>query len=212
MVLTVNNNCMKKFVLMVIAALSLSACARLFQPSSSGSEDVEIPEWIEERIRQKMKLLSLPSHYTEEILCGHDCIVYFKYGRSTAIYFSENAESSPNMENIKKQKTIPARWRSSGWLDREYKEWVLHQLDNDSIRSKLLSDYWEEYQCTTLDIFNGEPDSSTHLDLRGTDNKNRYWRDVKVNDFCFGYVGVSSARLAEFNRCINATLLEVNVQ
>lgn len=203
---------MKKFVLMVVMALSLTACAGLFQPSSYGSEDVEMPEWIEGRIKQKISLLSLPSHYTEEILCDYDCIVYFKYGRSTAIYFSENAEFSPNMESIRKQKTIPARWRSYGWLDSEYKELVLYQLDNDSIRSKLLSDYWEDYQCTTFDIFNGEPDPAAPLDLRGTDEKNRYWRDVKVNDFCFGYYGVSLARLAEFDQCINATLLEVKMQ
>lgn len=203
---------MKKQFLIWVAVLILTACSSLIKPSSNDYLDVEIPEWIEKEMMQKVKIYNLPIHYTEEIICGNGCVVYFKYSDSTVVYFSENAEESPNMESIREQKTIPARWRSYGRIDGEYKETVLHKLDNDSIRSKLLSDYWEDYQCTTLDIFNGEPDPSTPLDLRGTDEKNRYWRDVKVNNFCFGYFGVPLTRLAEFNRCINATLLGPNMQ
>ena len=203
---------MKKIFLIGMAVLIMTACSSLIKPSSNGYLDVEIPEWIEKKMMQKVKIYNLPIHYTEEIICGNGCVVCFKYSDSSMVYFSETDEESPNMENIREQKTIPARWRSYGWLDSEYKELVLYQLDNDSIRSKLLSDYWEDYQCTTFDIFNGEPDPAAPLDLRGTDEKNRYWRDVKVNDFCFGYYGVSLARLAEFDQCINATLLEVKMQ
>ena len=202
---------MKKNYIIGVAVLIMTACSSIIKTSSNACVDVEIPEWIEKRMMQKVKIYNLPVHYTEEILCGDGCVCCFRYPDSSVVFFCEKAEESPNMENIRKQKTIPARWRSYGWLDGEYKEWVLHQLDNDSIRSKLLSVYWEDYQCTTLDIFNGEPDSSIFLNLRGIDEKNRYWRDVKVNDFCFGYFGVSLAKLSEFDRCINATLLGVNM-
>lgn len=199
---------MKKFSIMWVIVLMLTACSSVIKTSSYDYENKKIPDWI----MQKVKIYNLPVHYTEEILCGHGCIVYFKYTDSSAIYFSEKAAESPNMESIRKQKTIPARWRSFGWLDGEYKEWVLHQFDNDSIRSKLLSDYWEDYQCTTKDIFDGEPDPSKPLDLRGTDDKNCCWRDVKVNDFCIGYYGVPPSGLAEFDRCIDVTLIELAKQ
>lgn len=198
---------MKKCCIMGVAVLILTACSSVIKMSSNDYENVEIPKWI----MQNVRIYNLPVHYTEEILCGHDCVVYFKYGMSSAIFFSAKAAESPNMEIIEKTKTVPAVWRRGEWFYREYKEWV-YSIDNDSVRSELLLTYNDYCQCTTKDIFDGEPDPSKPLDLRGTDDKNCCWRDVKVNDFCIGYYGVPPSGLAEFDRCIDVTLIELAKQ
>ena len=192
--------------------MMVTACAGLFRPSVKGSVDVEIPEWVTERLNRKIKIYNLPLHFIEEFLCGHGHVVNFKYRGSSAIYFCEKVEESPNVDNIERTRTIPALWRMGGWFYSEFKEWVFDSIDNDSVRCDLLLTYNDYYQCTTKDIFDGEPDSSKPLDLRGTDEKNRCWRDVKVDDFCLGYYGVSPSRLAEFDRCIDTTLARIHLQ
>ena len=73
---------MKKIFLIGMAVLIMTACSSLIKPSSNDYLDVEIPEWIEKKMMQRVKIYNIPIHYTEEIICGNGCVVCFKYSDS----------------------------------------------------------------------------------------------------------------------------------
>lgn len=141
---------------------------------------------------QSYTFIDIPPGYLSKdirIVKGDKYSMLIFYQDSSLLYFCESSLESPNYNNIENLNNPASKWRNHA--------------------SSLL----EVQQCDFgSDFLNLQPSSCLYswgeilsfgpknlIDLNGTNERMEFWRDVKVGDFCIGYITRNVNRINDFD-------------
>lgn len=135
------------------------------------------------------------------ITVGHGSEMIIHYSDSSIIYVCEDVSYSPNRDNIYGLGTKEALWRNefrflAALAPLPYEEYYLMKKN-------------PRCNCTNKELL--EYKMPEVVDLYGN-NGRVVWRDVFVNDCCFGYILFDSSRLNQFNQCIETIISNSKAQ
>ena len=111
------------------------------------------------------------------------------YQDSSLLYFCESCSETPNYQNIEKLNTPASRWRNHAVL-------LLPMLQYD-FESDFLDSYPNGCHYSWGEILSFGP--KFLIDLNGDNGKGQFWRDIKVGNFCIGYITSNTNRIKDFD-------------
>lgn len=141
---------------------------------------------------QSYTFCNIPAGYLSKdiwIEKGYKYSLLIYYQDSSLLYFCESCLESPNYQNIENLNTPASRWRTHAEL--------LLPLQQFDFESDFLNSYPDSCLYSMGEILFFGP--KFLIDLNGNNGKGQFWRDIKVGDFCIGYITRNANRINDFD-------------
>lgn len=174
---------MKKGTIAFIVILIFASCNSLYDISRYNGYHKKIYKFKNVDINYSVRLY-IPANNIPIIRLGGD-IQSFHYSDGSAIYIGENSRATPNLGNIEK---------------------CVDSIEY-SKRVERIEFKYEVYPGLGIEF--KKPDT---IILEGIDSLGRFWKDIRVDYMCYGYISVPQKRKNIFDKSLLSIKINKSIE